>query len=184
MPPVAPVDPVAPVAPAPAPSRPAADGLETDALVIEPLGLRFRPPANSIMRSDGVGRTAQWTLTERSDSPKYIMKVTRLVVAAEQSTPAAQIDEYIRSMSERPADAENATVFSVKSRQSFKVGSAPAGLVYATLRESDGLAAIQGYFMLQSEANEFLVISVLMAEEDFATVSPMLERSFRTAELV
>lgn len=136
------------------------------------------------MRADGVGRTAQWTITEKSDEPRFILKATRLVVPTETSSPAAQIDEYIRAASERPVDPDSPTVFSVKSRRQFDLDGLPAGLVYATLREANGLAAIQGYFLLQIAPNEFIVLSVLMAEEEFQAVSPLIESSFMTARHV
>lgn len=136
------------------------------------------------MRADGSGRAAQWTLAERTESPRFILKFTRLVAAKDITTPAEQIDEYIRAMSERPADPEGETLFSVRSRREFTLRDIPVGSVYATLREADGLGAVQGYYLLQSAPAEFVVVSALLAEEDFATVAPLLERSLQTAELL
>jgi hypothetical protein len=136
------------------------------------------------MRSDGSGRAAQWTLAERAESPRFILKFTRMIAAKEPTTPKEQIDEYIRAMSERPADPDGGTMFALRSRREFALGDVPAAVVYATIREADGLSAVQGYYLLQIAPAEFIVISALLAEEDFAAVAPLLERSLQTAHVL
>jgi hypothetical protein len=46
------------------------------------------------------------------------------------------------------------------------------------------MPAVQGYFLLQTSPKEFVVMSCLLAEADFATVPALLERSFRTMEVL
>ena len=170
-------------APPPARADPA-DGLEAAPLEFELLGMRFRPPAGAIMRSEGTGPTATWILTERADPPCFILRISRLVSDDAASSPRAQIDAYVRSVSERPSP--NA-VFAVRARKEFELGGRPAGLLYTSLREGTGedeVSAVQGYFLLQTSPKEFIVISSLLAEADYASVPALLERSFRTMELL
>lgn len=167
------------------PAKPApADGLEPAPLEFELLGMRFRPPAGAIMRSEGTGPTATWILTERADPPRFILRISRLVADDAASSPRAQIDAYVRSVSERPSP--NA-VFAVRARKEFEMGGRPAGLLYTSLREGTGedeVSAVQGYFLLQTSPKEFVVISSLLAEADYASVPALLERSFRTMEVL
>ena len=95
-------------------AAPANDGLDPKYLEFEVLGMRFRPPVQSIMRADGSGITAQWTISERADPPRFVLRVSRLVASDATSTPAQQIDAYVKSVSERPSP--NA-VFAVRSRK-------------------------------------------------------------------
>ena len=169
--------------PPPGSAVPANDGLDPQYLEFEVLGMRFRPPVQSIMRADGSGITAQWTISERADPPRFVLRVSRLVASDATSTPAQQIDSYVKSVSERPSP--NA-VFAVRSRKEFELDGRPAALLYTSLREGSGddeVSAVQGYFILQIAPNEFVVISSLLAEQDFASVSQLLERSFRTMQV-
>ena len=169
--------------PPPGSAVPANDGLDPKYLEFEVLGMRFRPPVQSIMRADGSGITAQWTISERADPPRFVLRVSRLVASDAISTPAQQIDSYVKSVSERPSP--NA-VFAVRSRKEFELDGRPAALLYTSLREGSGddeVSAVQGYFILQIAPNEFVVISSLLAEQDFASVSQLLERSFRTMQV-
>ena len=158
-------------------------GLEATPLDFELLGMRFRPPAGSVMRADGQGANAVWIVSERSETPRYILRITRLVASEPTSSPARQIDALVRSVSERPAPD---TVFAVLDREEFTLGERPAASLYTSLREGSGedeVSAVQGYFMVQIAPNEFIVISSLVAEQDFRAVRPLLDRSFRTIEI-
>lgn len=169
--------------PPPGAAAAANDGLDPKYLEFEVLGMRFRPPVQSIMRADGSGISAQWTISERADPPRFVLRVSRLVASDATSTPAQQIDSYVKSVSERPSP--NA-VFAVRSRKEFELDGRPAALLYTSLREGSGddeVSAVQGYFILQIAPNEFVVISSLLAEQDFASVSQLLERSFRTMQV-
>lgn len=173
-----------PSAPLTPPANPAKDGLEPAPLTFEPLGMRFRPPAGSIMRSEGSGKSATWVISEKADPPRFILRVSKLYAQEATSTPAAQIDAYVKAVSERPSP--NA-VFSVRSRQEFELGGRPAALLYTSLREGEGedeVSAVQGYFILQVAPNEFVVVSSLLADADYAGTHPILERSFRTMEIL
>jgi hypothetical protein len=159
------------------------DGLETTPLDFELLGMRFRPPAGSVMRADGQGANAVWIVSERAETPRYILRVTRLVASEPTSSPARQIDSLIKSVSERPSPD---TVFAVLDREEFTLGDRPAASLYTSLREGSGedeVSAVQGYFMVQIAPNEFVVISSLVAEQDFRGVRGLLDRSFRTIEI-
>lgn len=182
----------APIAPAPAtpaqvPAKPvvtSVDGLDATPLEIEPLGLRFRPPVNCVMRTDGVGASAQWVVTERAESPRFILRISRLVAGDDKSSPAKQIDEYIKAMTERPNTDGSVTVFSVRDRRALQVGTCPAGLVYASIREADAVDAVRGYLLIQVSPTDFVVMSILVAEEDFASIAPLLEKSIQSIEFL
>jgi hypothetical protein len=170
------------LAPPAAPRASATDGLEAAATDFELLGVRFRRPEGSVMRSEGTGRTATWIISERSEAPRFILRLSKLYASEPQSSPAAQIDEYVKTVSERPSPN---TVFAVRSRKEFGLAGRPAGELYTSLREGEGadeVSAVQGYFLLQLAPNEFVVISSLLAEADFASTRPLLDRSFRTLE--
>ena len=159
------------------------DGLDPTPLDFELLGMRFRAPAGSVMRADGQGPNAVWIVSERAETPRYILRVTRLVASEPTSSPAKQIDALIKSVSERPAPD---LVFAVLDREEFNLGERPAASLYTSLREGSGedeVSAVQGYFMVQIAPNEFIVISSLVAEQDFRAVRPLLDRSFRTMEI-
>ncbi|NBP51688.1 MAG: hypothetical protein EBU70_11055, partial [Actinobacteria bacterium] len=120
---------------------------------------------------------------ERTEAPRWILRLSRLVASEPTSSPARQVDELIKSVSERPAPD---TVFSVRERKEFSLGTLPAATLYTLLREGTGddeVAAIQGYFIVQVEPNEFIVISSLVPEAEFEGVRPMLERCFRSTEI-
>ncbi|MFO0784489.1 MAG: hypothetical protein U0636_12505 [Phycisphaerales bacterium] len=189
--PAAPAAPATPVTPAPAPKLPprtqakvGADGLAAEPLLIEPLGLRFRPPANSVMRTDGAGANAQWTLAERADEPRFVLQIARLTASAEVSSPGKQIADYIKAMNERQSAQEGGAAFTVRDNRTFELGGIPAGIVYGTFKQPGELDATQGYMMLQAGPNELIVFSVLLADSDYTSVAPLLEKSFRTAELL
>jgi hypothetical protein len=161
----------------------AVDGLEPAPSRFEVLGMQFRPPAGSIMRGEGSGRTATWVISEDADSPKYILRASKLY-ADGPSDPSAQIDDLVRSVSERPSAN---TVFAVRSRKEFMHKGQPAALLYTSLREGEGeeeVSAVQGYFLVQVAPAEFVVISSLVAERDFPAVEPLLGRSFGTVEVL
>ena len=171
--------------PVPAASAPtAADGLAAEPLTLESLGLRFRPPANAVMRADGTGLNATWTLSERADPTRFILRVSRLVASTPESSPAQQMDGLVKAANESPATD---TVFKVLDRREFKVAGQPAGLLYTSLREGSGdesVTATQGYLLIQTEVNEFIVISSLIADSDFAAMRALLDRSFATIVLI
>lgn len=172
----------APAAPVPGPT--AADGLAAEPLVLESLGLRFRPPANTVMRADGTGLNAAWTLSERADPTRFILRISRLVASTPESSPAQQMDGLVKAANESPATD---TVFKVLDRREFKVAGQPAGLLYTSLREGSGdeaVTATQGYLLIQTEVNEFIVISSLIAESDFAAMRTLLDRSYATVALI
>lgn len=157
------------------------DGLDAAPTEFEVLGLSLRLPAGSVTRAEGVGVNAAWIVTERTEAPRWILRFSRLVASEPTSSPARQVDALIKSVSERPAPD---TVFSVRERTEFELGKQPAATLYTLLREGSGdeeVAAIQGYFIVQVEPNEFIVISSLVPEAEFDGVRPMLERCFRTA---
>ena len=162
-------------------ARASLDALEVSPTLFELLGVRLRLPAGSVMRSEGTGKTATWIITERDESPRFILRMSKLFADA-PSSPAAQIDDYIRTVSERPSP--NA-VFAVRSRKEFDLGGRPAATLYTSLREGEGadeVSAVQGYFLVQLAPAEFVVISSLLAESEFAATVPLLERCFRTLE--
>jgi len=167
------------------PARPASatDGLDATFMAFELLGIRFRPPTGSISKADGTGANATWIVTEKTDPTRFIMKVSRLVASDAASSPAQQIDAYIKTVSERPAP--NA-VFQVRSRKEFDLDKRPAAILYTSLREGSGadeVSAVQGYFIVQVGPNEFIIMSTLMAESEFNAMSGVLERAFRTLEV-
>jgi hypothetical protein len=167
-------------------SAPAAspDGLSAEPLVLESLGLRFRPPANTVMRADGTGLGATWTLSERAEPARFILRISRLVASTPSSSPAQQMDGLVTAANERPATD---TVFKVLDRREFTIAGQPAGLLYTSLREGTGdetITANQGYLLVQTEANEFIVISSLIAEPDFPAMRALLDRSFATIALI
>ena len=162
------------------PGKVPVDGLEAEPMEFELLGMRFRPPAGSVMRADGKGAAATWIVTERADPPRFILKVSRLVASEAASSPREQIDSYVKAASERPAPD---SVFSVRDRKEFALDGRPAAILYTSRREGTGkdeVSAVEGYFMVQVAPNEFIVMSALLADEDFTGVSILLERSFRT----
>ncbi|MFO0962417.1 MAG: hypothetical protein U0625_05860 [Phycisphaerales bacterium] len=192
--PAAPAKPATPATPAPAaPAIPQAtapapvatkDGLEATPLVLESLGLRMRPPTGSVMRADGAGLAANWTVTERADPPRFILRISRLIASVPASSPKDQMEEYIKAVTGRITDP---SLFTVRQRREFTVAGQPAGFLATTLREEDQgeeLAAVQGYLLIQTEPNEFIVISSLVSEADYATVAPLLERAYQTIELI
>ena len=171
--------PTAPPTDRPAQAPAALDAAPTD---FELLGVRMRLPAGSLTRNEGTGKSATWIITERQESPRYILRLSKLFASAPGS-PGAQIDEFVKSVSERPSP--NA-VFAVRSRKEFDLGGRPAGLLYTSLREGTGedeVNAIQGYFILQVAPTEFVVVSSLLAESDFGTTVPLLEECFRSIEV-
>lgn len=176
--------PTAPGASAPTAPTGTPDGLAAEPLVLESLGLRFRPPANTVMRADGTGLNASWTLSERADPTRFILRVSRLVASTPESSPAQQMDGLVKAANEHPATD---TVFKVLDRREFTVAGQPAGLLYTSLREGSGdeaVTATQGYLLIQTETNEFIVISSLIAETDFAAMRALLERSYGTIALI
>lgn len=157
------------------------DGLDATPTEFEVLGLSLRLPAGSVTRAEGVGVNAAWIVTERTEAPRWILRLSRLVASEPTSSPAKQVDALIKSVSERPAPD---TVFSVRERSEFALGAQPAAALYTLLREGSGdeeVAAVQGYFIVQVEPNEFIVISSLVPEAEFESVRPMLERCFKSA---
>ena len=163
--------------------NPVSDGLDPVPSEFEVLGLSIRLPAGSVFRAEGVGVNAAWIVTERTEAPRWILRLSRLVASEPTSSPARQVDELIKTVSERPAPD---TVFSVRERKEFSLGTLPAATLYTLLREGTGddeVAAIQGYFIVQVEPNEFIVISSLVPEAEFEGVRPMLERCFRSTEI-
>ena len=174
--------PTVPPAKGPATAAAPADTLNAAPTDFELLGIRLRLPSGCLMRHEGTGKSATWIVTEREESPRYILRLSKLFAAA-PSSPAAQIDEYVRTVSERPSP--NA-VFAVRSRKEFDLGGRAAGLLYTSLREGTGddeVNAVQGYFILQVAPAEFVVVSSLLAESDFGTTVPLLEQCFRSVEV-
>jgi len=136
------------------------------------------------MRADGAGLSATWTVSERADPPRYILRISRLIASVPESSPSAQMDEFIKSVSARPASE---TTFAVRERRELQLSGQPAGLLYTTLTEGTGedeVAAVQGYLIVQTEANEFIVISSLVGEADFKEVAALLDRSYRSITLI
>jgi hypothetical protein len=159
------------------------DGLDPQPTEFEVLGARVRLPAGSAMRSEGVGVNALWIVSERSATPRFVLRFSRLVASEATSSPRAQVDAYVKSVSERPAPD---TVFSVLDRTEFMLGDRPAASLYTSVREGTGdeeISAVQGYFIVQVAPNEFLVISSLMPADGFEAVRPLLDRCFRTVEV-
>ena len=106
------------------------DGLDATPTEFEVLGLSLRLPAGSVTRAEGVGVNAAWIVTERTEAPRWIPRLSRLVASEPTSSPAKQVDALIKSVSERPAPD---TVFSVRERSEFALGAQPAakeGLKY------------------------------------------------------
>ncbi len=124
------------------------------------------------MRADGAGLSATWTVSERADPPRYILRISRLIASVPESSPSAQMDEFIKSVSARPASE---TTFAVRERRELQLSGQPAGLLYTTLTEGTGedeVAAVQGYLIIQTE--DLMVPHPEMHQRNFVLV-PLLD---------
>ncbi len=151
--------------------------LDSDAMVLESLGLRFYPPKGAILNKAVTGAMPIYTIDDAGATPRYHLQVQSLVSSLADPSPEAQVNDYLESMREKGQK------FTVLANQPWLHPKVPAHLLFTSTDLGEGVVAIQGWLVLQTGAFDFVVVNVLAAGIDFASIRPILEASFATIQL-
>ena len=168
------------VAPAIAPpknTQTTTGALDKDNLVLESLGIRFRPISGAILTKPVTGAMPIYTVDDARDPPRYHLQIQTLVSGLSEPNPQAQVNEYLDSM--RKKDQK----FTVLVNEPWIHPKTDGHILFTQTDLGEDVLAVQGWLILQTGPFEFLVVNTLTSREDFLAIRSTLEESFRTIEL-
>jgi hypothetical protein len=151
--------------------------LDIEYLDLASFGIRFRAPKGSQLTKPIVGEMPIYSIDDGASPPRFRMQAQALVSSLAKPTPAAQVDEYLRTMKDRGQS------FTVLANEPWINARVSAHYLLTSTDLGDGLIAIQGWLILQTGEFDFVVFTLLSSGVDFDGVRPLLEASFRTIEL-
>jgi hypothetical protein len=151
--------------------------LDADMLVLESLGIRFRPISGAILTKPVTGAMPIYTVDDSSDPARYHLKIQTLVSGLSEPSPLAQVNEYLESMRKKNQK------FTVILNEPWIHPKADGHILFTQTDLGEGVVAVQGWLILQTGPFEFLVVNTLTSREDFLVIRAALEESFHTIEL-
>ena len=151
--------------------------LDADMLVLESLGIRFRPISGAILTKPVTGAMPIYTVDDSSDPARYHLQIQTLVSGLSEPNPQAQVNEYLESMRKKNQK------FSVLLNEPWIHPKADGHILFTQTDLGEGVVAVQGWLILQTGPFEFLVVNTLTSREDFLAIRSALEESFHTIEL-
>lgn len=164
--------------PAPAKSALKTTGsLDANILVLESLGIRFRPISGAILTKPVTGAMPIYTVDDSSDPARYHLQIQTLVSGLSEPSPQAQVNEYLESMRKKNQK------FTVLLNEPWIHPKADGHILFTQTDLGEGVIAVQGWLILQTGPFEFLVVNTLTSREDFLAIRSALEESFHTIEL-
>ena len=161
----------------PASSAKGKTALDTDMLVLESLGIRFRPISGAILTKPVTGAMPIYTVDDSSDPARYHLQIQTLVSGLSEPSPQAQVNEYLESMRKKNQK------FTVILNEPWIHPKADGHILFTQTDLGEGVVAVQGWLILQTGPFEFLVVNTLTSREDFFAIRSALEESFHTIEL-
>lgn len=72
--------------------------LDADKLILESLGIRFRPISGAILTKPVTGAMPIYTVDDSRDPPRYHLQIQTLVSGLSEPNPQSQVNEYLESM--------------------------------------------------------------------------------------
>ncbi|MDA1262336.1 MAG: hypothetical protein O3B75_05520 [Planctomycetota bacterium] len=178
--PAAPAAPAAPIIPSVAPASVTQENtitLDADKLVLESLGIRFRPIAGAILTKPVTGSMPIYTVDDSRDPPRYHLQIQTLVSGLSEPNPQAQVNEYLDSLREKKQK------FTVLVNEPWIHPKTDGHILFTQTDLGEGVIAVQGWLILQTGPFDFLVVNTLTSRDDFLAIRTALEESFRTIEL-
>jgi hypothetical protein len=163
--------------PAAPPRASSSNDLDVEFADLASFGIRLRMPKGAQLAKPVVGEMPIYSIDDGASPPRFRMQVQALVSSLPQPSPAAQVDEYLRSMKER------GQAFTVMANAPWTSTRVPGQQLFTSTDLGDGLIAVQGWLILQTGEFDFVVFTLLSSGVDFEAVRPLIDASFRTIEL-
>ncbi len=155
--------------------EPARHGLASQPLIVQPLGLAMYVPKGSVSTDRAGGRLVV-SLHDAADPPEWTLTIQHLPVTPGTS-PQGQIDQHLEAMT------ESGRPHRVLTNRAITAGNAEGHLCYieqSASADSDSDTIINGWLILPSSPNVFLVVSILAMPEVMPTLGPALQAGFST----
>jgi hypothetical protein len=151
----------------------ASDGLAEAPLDAEGLGFSMRVPAGCTVRIER-GRSLSYLLAEDAEQPAWRVRATSITASKPGTTARSQCEDYLAEVRTRDPKVE------VLVNEPFLADAREGHVVYLAVPLETGGRGIMGMLALPSAPDAYLAFSMLIVDGSFASVRPLLERSFAT----
>lgn len=150
-------------------------GLEAEPLVAEAVGLRMRPPAGAVTTVQADPGGASYVLGDSNET--WSMRIAPLHPAAADPSPEDLIEEHLRAV------AATGRAHRILANEPRQYGGINGHLLYLQQTLDDRRSVVNGWLVLPTSEQTFLVFSLMTRAEDFARLRPVFDGSFATIEL-
>lgn len=143
----------------------------------ELLGFRMRIPVGTSVRIER-NPTTSFLLAEKEESPSWRIRAAEVIASREGTTSKGQCDDYLADLRKREQK------FNVIASEARAIASTAAHLLYISVPLEGGGSGVLGMLVVPNGKDNYLVLSLVVSDGEFARVRPLLERAFATIELV
>lgn len=149
-------------------------GLNSKAMEVEALGLRFHPPRASINRVEKVGDRLTVVLLDESETPAWSMRIQSIARADANLTPSKQIDRILDRW--RAAGRSIEVISNEPAAYAGRVGR----LCYIRETIDESTSVVHGWLVLEADQLNTLVFAMQMLPEAYDRMRPIIRSSFAT----
>jgi hypothetical protein len=150
--------------------------LETAPFDFESLGLKMRLPKGSMVAKDAVRNAISWMVSDQRDPARWLFRIQAVLSSDPHSTTESQMQNHLQALK----DAGSA--FTLLADRPTKICGLPARFFWLSTPTGD-IQAISGWFVLQTGMGQFVVLSILTTEKDFAYAEAAIDRAVGSIEL-
>lgn len=164
---------VLPTASAP---EPPATGLADAPLEADLLGFSMRVPTGTEVRIER-SPTTSYLLSQGGEAPAWRVRIASLTASRAGTTPKSQCEDYIAELRRKEQK------FDMLVDEPRRLGSVDAHIIYLGVPLEQGGRGVMGLLVVPTEADSYLVFSILVVDGAFASARALLDQSFATITL-
>lgn len=149
-------------------------------MVVEALGLKFKPPQPALGKSETISGVFRYEVVEGTETPRWWMRFQILTSSRSGLTAQDQIDAYLDALT------KNGKVFKITVNESL----APSGalgegrLVILESQLAEGGTGTSGWAIVPCGEDRYVVASIVAPTDTFGAALPLLRESFATMKLL
>ncbi|MCE9618532.1 MAG: hypothetical protein K8R92_01320 [Planctomycetes bacterium] len=142
----------------------------------ESLGLKMKLPKGTMVAKDSVNNAISWMVSDERDPARWFFRIQAVVSNDPQSNTESQMKNHLQTL--KTAGSE----FTLLADRPTTVAGLPARFFWLSTPTGD-IRAISGWFILQTGIGQFVVLSILTTEKDFAYAESAIDHAVNTIEL-
>jgi hypothetical protein len=150
--------------------------LEEGWVVVEGLGLRFRPPQPALGKNETLNGVLRYEVVEGSESPRWWLRFQNLTSSQSGLTAKDQINAYLDALT------KNGKTYTVTIDEAITVSGSQGEGRFVILESPlpEGGTGTSGWVIVPIGDDRYLVCSLVAPTATFAAVLPALRESFQS----